>query len=125
MKHIITALALVANMSASAQTPPSDFVLIAQNKSGFKVYINPRSVTKTYFIDGSPGRLAQASLWDKHGFYKRVANCETYALAHVVVDRYGNEASQDWEASIDGTLAYNIAETMCVFAYIEQKGKTL
>lgn len=125
MKHILTALALVASMNVSAQTPPPNYVFVSQSQAGFKVYINVESVVKSYFIDGTPSLLAKASLWDKHGFYQRVANCETFAMAEVAVDGYGKEVTQNWTTTIDGTLARTIARTICGIAYRQPRGETL
>jgi hypothetical protein len=125
MKHIITALALVASMSAFAQKPPSGYLLLTQSVDGYKVYIKAETVTKVYFIDGTPSLLARASLWDEHGFYQRVANCETFALARVGVDGYGKEVTQDWQISEDGTVARTVARTICGIAYLPSKGNSL
>jgi len=125
MKHIITALALVASMSAYAQKPPSDYMFLTQSVDGYKVYIKAETVTKVYFIDGTPSLLAKASLWDKHGFYQRVANCETFALAQVGVDGYGKEVTQNWETTVDGTVARTVARTICGIAYLPSKGNSL
>jgi hypothetical protein len=125
MKHIITALALVASMSAFAQKPPSGYLLLTQSVDGYKVYIKAETVTKVYFIDGTPSLLAKASLWDEHGFYQRVANCETFAMAKVGVDGYGKEVTQDWQISEDGTVARTVARTICGIAYLPSKGNSL